>query len=78
MADKIRTDISVNYGLTGETRESVIPEKCIPRKKINIKSLDTSPTRKDPIPNQDKNTSGIQKINAFHHTYLHFLLGLNH
>ena len=46
------TDISVNYGLTGETREIVTPGKRIPRKKINIKSLATSPPRKDPIPNK--------------------------
>ena len=58
---KLRTDISVNSRLTGETRASVTPEKRIPRKKRNIKSLATSPPRKDPIPNQDKNTLGIQK-----------------
>ena len=51
---KFRTDLSVNCLLTGETRASVTPEKRIPRKKINITSLATSPPRKDPIPNQDK------------------------
>ena len=48
-------------GLTGETRASVTPEKRIPRKKRNIKSLVTSPPKKDPIPNQDKNNLGLQK-----------------
>ena len=61
VVDKLWTDISVNSGLTGETRASVTPEKRIPRKKRNIKSLAMSPPRKDPIPNQDKNTLGIQK-----------------
>ena len=61
MVGKLRTDLSVNSGLTGETRASVTPEKSIPRNKINIKSLATSPPRNDPIPNQDKNTLGIQK-----------------
>ena len=31
--DKLRTDLSINFGLTGETRASVTPEKRIPRKK---------------------------------------------
>ena len=35
VVEKLRTDISVNYGLTGETRASVTPEKRIPRKKRN-------------------------------------------
>ena len=61
LADKRRTDLYVNYGLTVEARSSVTPEKRIPRKKINIKSLAMSPPIKDPIPNQDKNTLGIQK-----------------
>ena len=43
-------------GVTGETRAIVAPENLIPRKKIRIKSLATFPPRKDPIPNQDKNT----------------------
>ena len=59
--EKIRTDLSVDSWLTGETRESVTPEKCIIRKKINIKSLAPLTPRKDPIPNQDKNTLGLQK-----------------
>ena len=61
MADKLQTDLSVNFGLTGETRASVTPEKLIPKMKRNIKPLATSPPRKDPIPNQDKNTSGHQR-----------------
>ena len=40
---------------------SVNPEKRIPGKKINIKSPDTSPPRKYPIPNRDKNNFGLQK-----------------
>ena len=59
--DKLWNDLSIYSGLTGETRASVTPEKRIPGKKVNIKSLGTSPPRKDPIPNQDKNTLGIQK-----------------
>ena len=55
----VQTYLSVNYGLTGETRASVMPEKCIPRNKIKFKSLATSPPRKDPIPNQYKNTLGL-------------------
>ena len=61
MVRKLWTDLSVNYGLTGETRPSVTPEKRIPRKKRNIKSLATSPPRKDPITNQDKNSLWLQK-----------------
>ena len=33
VVDKLRTDLSVNSWLTGETRESVTPEKCIIKKK---------------------------------------------
>ena len=63
--EKLRTDLSVLSGatgetssvLTGETRASVTLEKRIPRKK----SLAMSPPRKDPIPNQDKKTLGPQK-----------------
>ena len=40
---------------------SVMPEKRIPGNKIKIKSLATSTPIKGPIPNQDKNTLGIQK-----------------
>ena len=59
--DKLWTDLSANSGSPGETRVSATPEKRIPRKKINIKSLATSPPRKYPIPNQDKNNLGLQK-----------------
>ena len=52
----MRTDISV---LSGATGDSITPEKRIPRKKRNIKSLVTSPPRNDPIPNQYKNNLGI-------------------
>ena len=51
LVDKLRSDLSVNSRLTGETRASVTPEKRIPRKKRNIKSLATSPPIKDPNPN---------------------------
>ena len=61
MVDKLRTDLSVNSILIGETRASVIPEKHITKKKRNIKSLAPSLPRKDPIPNQNKNTLGLQK-----------------
>ena len=61
VVDKLRYVISVNFGLTGEPRAIVSPEKRIPRKKINIKSLATSPPRKDPITNLDKNTLVLQK-----------------
>ena len=60
MVDKILTDLSINSGLTGETRASVTPETRITIKKRNIKALATSPQRKYPIPNQDKNTLGLQ------------------
>ena len=60
MVDKLRTDLSVNSVLTGETRVSISPEKRITRKKRNIKSLATLPPRKDPIPNQDINTLGLK------------------
>ena len=59
--NKLWTDLSINSVLAGETRASVTPEKRIPRKKRNIKSLATSPPRKYPIPNQYKNTLGLQK-----------------
>ena len=58
---KLLTGLSIMSGLTGETRASVTPEKGIPRKKMKIKSPATSPPGKDSIPNQDKNTLGIQK-----------------
>ena len=40
---------------SGGTGASVTPEKRIPGKKRNMKSPAMSPTRKDPIPNQDIN-----------------------
>ena len=52
MVEKLRTYLSINSGLTGETRSIVFPERRIPKKKINIKSLAMYPSRKDPIPNQ--------------------------
>ena len=61
VVDKILTDLSVDSGLTGETRTSVALEKRIPRKERNIKALASSPPRKDPIPDQDKNNLGLQK-----------------
>ena len=61
MAEKLLTYLYVNSGSTGEKRASVTPEKRIPRNKINIKPLATSPPRKDSIPNQDKNTLGLQE-----------------
>ena len=60
VVEKLLTDLSINSGLTGETRASVTQETRIKIKKRNIKSLATSPPRKDPIPNQDKNTLGLQ------------------
>ena len=59
--DKLRTDLSVNSGLKGETRSSVTPKKPTPRKKINIKSLATSPPVNDPITNHDKDNLWLQK-----------------
>ena len=52
--EKLLTYQSVHSGLTGETRASVTPGERITRNKIKIKSLATSPPRKDPIPDQDK------------------------
>ena len=59
--DKLRTYLSVNSVLTGETRMTATTGKRIPRKKRNIKSLATSPPRNDKILNQDKNALGLQK-----------------
>ena len=59
--DKLQIDLSINYGFTGETIASIIPEKRIPKKKRNKKSLALSPPRKYTIPNQDKNNLGLQK-----------------
>ena len=54
VVEKLQTYLSVNSGLTGEKRASVTPEKRIPRKKRNVKSMSTSPPRNEPIKNQDK------------------------
>ena len=53
MVHRMQNDISV---LSGSTGASIMPEKRIPGKKRKIKSLETLPPRKDPIPNQDINT----------------------
>ena len=54
VVEKLRTSLYVNYGLTKETRSSLTPGKGISVKKRKNKSIDTSPPRKDPIPNHDK------------------------
>ena len=54
----MRTDISV---LSGTKGARITPEKRNPKKKRKIKSFAMLPLRNDPIPNQDKNTSGIEK-----------------
>ena len=62
MADnKIRTDI---YILSGGTGASVIPEKYNLRNKKNTKSLEMSPSRKNPIPNQDINRLSTPKYQS--------------
>ena len=57
----VQTDLSVFFRSNRRNRASVTPEKRIPGKKRNIRSLATSPPRKDTIPNQDKNTYGVPK-----------------
>ena len=47
--DKMQTDV---YIFSGGTEASVTPEKCIPRKKRNMKLPAMLPPRKDPIPNK--------------------------
>ena len=64
--------------LAGGTRASVTPGKRIPKKKKNIKSLNFSPLRKDPIPNHDKKLWDSININALHQTYLHFFLEIKY
>ena len=65
MADpKMRTDVSV---LSVGTCNSLTPEKRIPGKKKNTKSLAMMPPRKDPITNQYKDVLGTKKIKVFHH-----------
>ena len=49
---KTKTDVSIFS--TGTTGSSVAPDKRVPGKKMDIKSLATSPPRKDQIPNQYK------------------------
>ena len=56
VVEKLLTDLSVNSGLTGETRASVTTENLIPGKKRDIESLATLPPRKDTITNQDKSS----------------------
>ena len=48
--EKLRTDVYIFSGVTGA---SVTPEKCVPIKNINMKSLAISTPRKDTILNQD-------------------------
>ena len=55
---KIRTDVSI---LSVGTGASVTTEKCIPRKKNNIKPLLILPPRKDTIPNKDINRLRTKK-----------------
>ena len=52
------------YLLSGGPGDSITPEKRIPKGKIKIKSLATSPTRKNPITNQDKNNLAIKKYQS--------------
>ena len=61
VVDKLRTGLSVNSGLTGETRASVTPGKLITKKKRKRKSLAMYTPRKDTNPNQNKNTLELQK-----------------
>ena len=46
-----------------------------PNKEKNIKPLATLPPRKDPIPNQDKNTLGLQKYQCLPSKVLPFIPG---
>ena len=61
-------------GLTGGTRSIVTLLKRVTKKKKYMKSLDFSPFRKYPIPNQDKTIMGLNKYQCLHQTYLHFFL----
>ena len=63
MDEQLRNDVSVLYGVTGD---SVTPEKCITRKKIIMKSPAMSHLIKDPIPNQDINILINKNIKEFH------------
>ena len=60
----VQADLSVLSGVTWATGPSITSEKRIRINKGKIKLLATSPSRKDPIPNQDKNTLGIQKYQS--------------
>ena len=60
MVEKIWTDLSVNSGLTGETRASVTPENASQERKRK-KTPAMSPPIKYPIPNQNKDTLGLEK-----------------
>ena len=53
----MKTDV---YYLSVGTRANVTPVKRIPRKKNNMKSLATSPPRKDQIPNPYINMLGTE------------------
>ena len=57
----MRTDVSISPGGTGA---SVTPEKCIPRKKKNMKSPAMSTTRKNPITYQDINILITKKYSS--------------
>ena len=56
--DKMRTDVSILYGVTGA---SVTPENRIPIQKCNIKSPAVSHPRNYSIPNQCINRLIIKK-----------------
>ena len=58
VGSKILSDV---YYLSIVKGASVNPEKYIPRKKNNMKSLVMSPLRKDPIPNQYINIFSTKK-----------------
>ena len=61
--------------MSGVTGASITPEKHIPRKKRNMKSLTISPPRKDPIPNQDINMIRTVKDQNIPPQLLKFCLG---
>ena len=57
----MRNDVS---GLSVVTGAIVTPEKPITRKKNDMKSLVTSPSINDPIPNPDINVLGTKKYQS--------------
>ena len=61
LVPKMRTDISI---LSGATGASITPGKLITGKKRKLKSLATSPPRKDSVTNQDKNSLWIKKYQS--------------